>query len=156
MAASNIAPWRTRWLRKDRRMVFGLVVALLVIAFGAAAFRWYRMDSAFDRCISYLQQIEVGMPVTEAVKLMDQARLDGAFVSSTTGYMGWQVACSRDDGCIGGSLANELRCWMIYTMLDRWANRAMFVFSSDGTAIAGISRELCDSFSGDSALCTSP
>ena len=154
MALDNESPNRTQRSHINRRTVFGLLVVFCIIAFGAGAYRWYRMDSEFDGCISYLSQIDVGMPVTEAVKLMDQARPDSAPISRTPENMLWYVHCVRDDACnvYPGGLADGLQC-AVSNWLFGQMNRASFAFSSDGTAITGIERQLCEAFGGDSARC---
>ena len=155
---------RLRFLSADRTTL-GIVMATVAVLALGAVMGWRLLHpSPYDRCVNLLRQVQPGMPIADAVRLMDEARPDWAAHSPTpgpmpqwgrTGAVGWEISCSRNGGCGGLQRGQVLELLDMYLCWMSGPNRMEFSFVAVGTAIGPVQMRPCQ-VEGDSTRCTSP
>ena len=144
------------------RTTLGIVMATVAILALGAVVGWRLLHpSAYDRCVSLLRQVQPGMPIADAVRLMDEARPDWAAHSPTpgpmpmwgrTGAVGWEISCSRNGGCGQLYRGKMLELLDMYLCWMSGPNRMEFSFEAAGGAIGPVQRWSCQ-VEGDSTRC---
>jgi hypothetical protein len=174
MSADTDLPTLPRRTDVIRRMMPWLLAALatatVTVSVGilVLASRWFDRSSDYYYCVNTLHQIHAGMPVSEAVQLMERALPDEAPISRTPEPMtkpafsgppvplGWRRSCLLDEGCDADSLSwpDDVRCWANHRH-DR-SNRMTFEFVSQGADIGSVAVEACVDVGGHSSGCFTP